>query len=135
MFMTSWWQHPPWMPRNSLRAGPNAKTTNDRPDKLSYGVAASFESADGGVTARSFQSKHYLHVIVWLQESNSSEPDVLSNCSTNNVLADLNHKPEIETKSEILQDRHGLKQSIKILGNGDNALYGLGDKMCLLEII
>ncbi len=44
------------------------------------------------------------------QESNLSEPDVLSNCSTNDVLADLNHKPKIETESEIPQNRHGLKQ-------------------------
>ncbi len=70
-----------------------------------------------------------------LQESNSSEPDTLSNRSTNNVLADLNHKPEIETESEFPQDCHGLKQSIKILGNGDNALYRLEDKMYLLERI
>ncbi len=48
---------------------------------------------------------------------------------------DLNHKPEIETESEIPQDRHGLKQPIKILGNGDNALYRLGEKMYLLERI
>ncbi len=63
-----------------------------------------------------------------LQESNLSEPDALCNFSTNNASADLNHKPEIETKSEIPLDRRGLKQSIKILGNGDNALYRLGDK-------
>ncbi len=69
------------------------------------------------------------------QESNSSEPDTLSNCSTNGVLEDLNHKPKIETESEIPQNRHRLKQSIKILGNGDNALYRLGDKMYLLERI
>ncbi len=70
-----------------------------------------------------------------LQQSNLSEPDALCNFSTNNALADLNHKPETETESEIPQDRHGLKQSIKILGNGDNALYLLGDKMYLLERI
>ncbi len=68
-----------------------------------------------------------------LQESNLSESDVLSNCSTNDVLADLNHKLKIETESEMPKNRHGLKQSIKILGNGDNALYRLGDKMYLLE--
>ncbi len=68
-----------------------------------------------------------------LQESNLSEPDTLSNCSTNDVLADLNHKLKIETESEMPKNRHGLKQSIKILGNGDNALYRLGDKMYLLE--
>ncbi len=66
-----------------------------------------------------------------LQESNLSEPDALSNCSTNDVLADLDHKLKIE--SEMPKNRHGLKQSIKILGNGDNALYRLGDKMYLLE--
>ncbi len=55
-----------------------------------------------------------------LQESNLSEPDALSNCSTNDVLADLNHKLKIETESEMPKNRHGLKQSIKILGNGDN---------------
>ncbi len=66
-----------------------------------------------------------------LQESNLSEPDALCNCSTNDVLADLNHKLKIET--EMPKNRHGLKQSIKILGNGDNALYRLGDKMYLLE--
>ncbi len=66
-----------------------------------------------------------------LQESNLSEPDALSNCSTNDVLADLDHKLKIET--EMPKNRHGLKQSIKILGNGDNALYRLGDKMYLLE--
>ncbi len=70
-----------------------------------------------------------------LQESNLSEPDVLSNCSTNDVLADLDHKLKIETESEMPKNRHGLKQSIKILGNGDNALYRLGDKMYLLERI
>ncbi len=63
-----------------------------------------------------------------LQESNLSEPDALSNCSTNDVLADLNHKLKIETESEMPKNRHGLKQSIKILGNGDNALYRLGTK-------
>ncbi len=68
-----------------------------------------------------------------LQESNLSEPDALSNCSTNDVLADLDHKLKIETESEMPKNRHGLKQSIKILGNGDNALYRLGDKMYLLE--
>ncbi len=68
-----------------------------------------------------------------LQESNLSEPDALSNCSTNDVLADLNHKLKIETESEMPKNRHGLKQSIKILGNGDNALYRLGDKMYLFE--
>ncbi len=68
-----------------------------------------------------------------LQESNLSEPDALSNCSTNEVLADLNHNLKIETESEMPKNRHGLKQSIKILGNGDNALYRLGDKMYLLE--
>jgi hypothetical protein len=68
-----------------------------------------------------------------LQESNSSEPDALCNFSTNNGSADLKHKPE--TESEIPLDRRGLKQSIKILGNGDNALYRLGDKMYLLERI
>ncbi len=70
-----------------------------------------------------------------LQESNLSEPDALSNCSTNDVLADLNHKLKIETESEMPKNRHGLKQSIKILGNGDNALYRLGDKTYLLERI
>ncbi len=33
-----------------------------------------------------------------LQESNLSEPDALSNCSTNDVLADLDHKLKIETE-------------------------------------
>ncbi len=70
-----------------------------------------------------------------LQESNLSEPDVLSNCTTNDVLADLKHKLKIETESEMPKNRHGLKQSIKILGNGDNALYRLGDKTYLLERI
>ncbi len=49
-----------------------------------------------------------------LQESNLSEPDALSNCSTNDVLADLNHKLKIETESEMPKNRHGLKQSITI---------------------
>ncbi len=70
-----------------------------------------------------------------LQEANLSEPDALSNCTTNDVLADLNHKLKIETESEMPKNRHGLKQSIKILGNGDNALYRLGDKTYLLERI
>ncbi len=70
-----------------------------------------------------------------LQQSNLSEPDALCNFSTNNTSTDLNHKPETETESEIPQDRHGLKQSIGILGNGDNALYRLGDKVYLLERI
>ncbi len=71
-----------------------------------------------------------------IQESNLSEPDVLSNCTTtNDVLADLKHKLKIETESEMPKNRHGLKQSIKILGNGDNALYRLGDKTYLLERI
>ncbi len=65
-----------------------------------------------------------------LQQSNLSDPDALCNAST-----DLNQKPETETECEIPQDRHGLKQSIKILGNGDNALYRLGDKVYLLERI
>ncbi len=101
---------------------PNAKTNDDRTDKLSYGVASWFESAEDGATVRSSQSIRYIYMDRQnqLQESNSSKPDVLSNCSTNNILADLNYKPEIETESEIPQDRHGLKQSIKILANGNN---------------
>ncbi len=59
---------------------------------------------------------------------------LLSKCElVNDVLADLDHKLKIETESEMPKNRHGLKQSIKILGNGDNALYRLGDKMYLLE--
>ncbi len=82
------------------------------------------------------QSKHYLQYMDQqnqLQQSNLSEPDALCNFSVNKASTDLNHKPE--TESEIPQglDRRGLKQSIKILGNGDNILYRLGNKVYLLE--
>ncbi len=65
-----------------------------------------------------------------LQQSNLSEPDALCNFSVNKASTDLNHKPEIEAEIEIAQglDHRGLKQSVQILGNGDNILYRLGDK-------
>ncbi len=118
-----------------LRAGPNAKTKDDRTDKLIYDIASGFEGTDDGSAVRPCQNKT---LSTWINRINFKNPiclslTALSNCSTNDVLADLNHKLKIETESEMPKNRHGLKQSIKILGNGDNALYRLGDKMYLLE--
>ncbi len=120
----------PRTPHNSLRVGPNVNL-------LIYDTASGFEGTDDGAAVRPCQNKTLSTWInrISFKNPNSSEPDTLSNCSTNGVLEDLNHKPKIETESEIPQNRHRLKQSIKILGNGDNALYRLGDKMYLLERI
>ncbi len=118
-----------------LRAGPNAKTKDDRTDKLIYDIASAVWRYRRQICCKTLSKQNaiYMDKQNRLQESNLSEPDALSNCSTNDVLADLNHKLKIETESEMPKNRHGLKQSIKILGNGDNALYRLGDKMYLLE--
>ncbi len=88
-----------------LRAGPNAKTKDDRTDKLIYDIASGFEGTDDGSAVRplSKQNAIYMDQQNQLQESNLSEPDALSNCSTNDVLADLNHKLKLKLKVKCLR--------------------------------
>ncbi len=59
-----------------LRAGPNAKTKDDRTDKLIYDIASGFEGTDDGSAVRPCQKKNaiYMDQQNRLQESNLSEP-------------------------------------------------------------
>ncbi len=47
----------PRTPHNSLRAGPNVKTKDDRTDKLIYDIASGFEGTDDGSAVRPCQNK------------------------------------------------------------------------------
>ncbi len=94
---------PPRMPRYRLRVGPNIKTKDERSDKLIYEIASWFESANGRSAVRSCQTKRFnMDRQNQFQESISSEPDTLSNCSTV-LLADLNHKLEMKLKAKFLR--------------------------------
>ncbi len=68
-----------------------------------------------------------------LHQSNLSVPVALCNFSINIASEDLTHKPETEIAQGL--NRRGLKQSVQILGNGNNILYPLEDKVYGLEII
>ncbi len=107
-----------------VRAGPNAKTKTTGLTNSFTTLLAGFEGTDDGSAVRPCQNKT---LSTWINRINFKNPiclslTTLSNCSTNDVLADLNHKLKIETESEMPKNRHGLKQSIKILGNGDNVI-------------
>ncbi len=58
-----------------LRAGPNAKTKDDRTDKLIYDIASGFEGTDDGSgKTLSKQNAIYMDQQNQLQESNLSVP-------------------------------------------------------------
>ncbi len=69
-----------------LRAGPNAKTKDDRTDKLIYDIASGFEGTDDGSAVRPCQNKT---LSTWINRINFKNPICLSQFELNSNVVEI----------------------------------------------